>query len=161
MKYSAAVIRMQEHPEWIVFGAEWFSSKWGIPSQEYKLSMEQSLQTDQAFPQWYLCLCNGKIIAGAGVIENDFHDRKDLSPNICALYVEPEYRGQGIAGHLLEFICTHQHQKGIDTLYLLTDHIGFYEHYGWKFLCMVRAEGDDYDSRMYQRQYGENLNDHF
>lgn len=34
-------------------------------------------------PNWF--------IAGAGVIENDFHNRPDLTPNICALYVEEDY----------------------------------------------------------------------
>ena len=29
---------------------------------------------------WYLCLDDDKIIGGLGVIENDFHDRKDLTP---------------------------------------------------------------------------------
>lgn len=45
---------------------------------------------------------NGKIIGGCGVIENDFHDRPDLSPNVCAVYTEKDYRGNGIAGALLE-----------------------------------------------------------
>lgn len=33
-----------------------------------------------------------------GSIANDFHDRKDLTPNICAVYTEEAYRGRGIAG---------------------------------------------------------------
>ena len=40
-----------------------------------------------------------------GVIENDFHDRKDLAPNVCAVYVEQEYRRRGIAGKLLNDVC--------------------------------------------------------
>ena len=39
--------------------------------------------------------------AGAGVISNDFHNRRDLAPNLCALFVEPAYRRQGIARRLL------------------------------------------------------------
>lgn len=31
-----------------------------------------------------------------GSIANDFHDRKDLTPNICAVYTEEAYRGRGI-----------------------------------------------------------------
>lgn len=27
-----------------------------------------------------------KIAGGMGVIENDFHDRKDLAPNVCAVW---------------------------------------------------------------------------
>lgn len=33
--------------------------------------------------------------------------------------------------------------KGISPVYLVTDHIGFYEKYGWKFLCMVQEDGAD------------------
>ena len=53
-----------------------------------------------AVPQWYVVVQGDKIIAGLGVIENDFHDRKDLSPNVCAVYVEEAYRCRGIAGEM-------------------------------------------------------------
>ena len=72
---------------------------------------------------------------------NDFHGRKDLTPNVCALYVEPELRCRGIAGQLLAHICKDMAAKGIGTLYLVTEHTSFYERYGWEYLCMV--QGDD------------------
>ena len=53
---------------------------------------------------WYLCLDGGHIVGGLGVIEGDFHDRKDLAPNVCAVYTEKEYRCQGIAGRLLDIV---------------------------------------------------------
>ncbi len=40
------------------------------------------------------------IVAGLGVIENDFHNRKDLAPNVCAVYTEEDCRCKGIAGKL-------------------------------------------------------------
>ena len=39
--------------------------------------------------------------------------------------------------------------RGISPLYLVTDHIGFYERYGWDFLCMVQGEGEEEMTRMY------------
>lgn len=75
----------------------------------------------------------GRIIGGLGVIENDFHDRKDLSPNVCAVYTEEDRRGMGVAGALLNGVCADMKERGIDTLYLLTDHDSFYERYGWEF----------------------------
>jgi len=84
-----------------------------------------------------------------GVIENDFHNRKDLSPNICAVYTEEEYRNQGIAGNLLNMTVNDLGQKGINPVYLVTNHVGFYERYGWKFLCMVQGDGEPEMSRMY------------
>ena len=66
---------------------------------------------------WYLCLDKERIIGGLGVIENDFHDRKDLAPNVCALYTEPEYRCQGIAGQLLNIVVKDMKSKGINPIY--------------------------------------------
>ncbi len=70
---------------------------------------------------------------------NDFHDRKDLTPNICAVYVDGAYRNQGIAGEMLQFVCDDFMTKGIDTLYLVIDHTSFYERYGWEFFVWFEA----------------------
>lgn len=88
-------------------------------------------------------------MGGVGIIKNDFHNRKDLTPNICALYVEREHRGKGIAGCLLRKACEEMRERGIHTLYLLTDHTSFYERYGWEYLCMVQGDGEPELSRMY------------
>ena len=98
---------------------------------------------------WYLCLDGENIIGGMGVIENDFHDRKDLAPNVCAVYTVEEYRGQGIAGRLLNMVREDLYAKGVSPIYLVTDHIGFYERYGWEFLCMVQGDGEPDLTRMY------------
>ena len=84
-----------------------------------------------------------------GVIANDFHDRKDLTPNVCAVYTEEEYRRRGIAGHLLNMVVQDLRKKGISPVYLVTDHIGFYERYGREFLCMVQGDGEPDLTRMY------------
>ena len=39
--------------------------------------------------------------------------------------------------------------RGIDTLYLVTDHTTFYKRYGWEYYIDVRSDGEDHDSRMY------------
>ena len=136
---------LSRYPEWKDQAARWFHQKWGIPLVAYLESMDHCLEgTTLVFVTQ-----KETIIAGLGVIENDFHPRKDLAPNICAVFVEPEYRGRGIAGELLNFACRDMKDRGIGTLYLVTDHVGFYERYGWRFLCMVRGDGEDRDSRIY------------
>lgn len=129
--------------------AEWFHSKWGISKEAYLESMTESLAGAGAVPEWYVAIDGKRIIGGLGVIENDFHDRPDLTPNVCAVFVEPEYRGRGIAGALLDFVCADMKKRGIGILYLLTDHDSFYERYGWEYLCPARSDGEDTDSRMY------------
>ena len=116
--------------------------------EAYRESIRDCLGNETGVPQWYVVVRGNRIIAGCGVIENDFHERKDLTPNVCAVYVDEEYRNQGIAGFMLQYACDDMAAMGIGTLYLLTDHTGFYERYGWQFLCM--ACGNDGElSRMY------------
>ena len=117
--------------------------------EAYTESMEQCLLRKQAVPQWYIALEEETIIGGLGVIENDFHDRKDLTPNVCAVYTNEDKRRNGVAGALLDYVCKDMKEKGIDTLYLVTDHTSFYERYGWEFLCMVQGDGETELTRMY------------
>ena len=66
---------------------EWFGSKWKVPLEAYRESMSASFTKEKSIPQWYVAMEENQIIGGLGVIENDFHDRKDLCPNVCAVYV--------------------------------------------------------------------------
>ena len=68
---------------------------------------------------------------------------------MCVVYTEEEHRGKGIAGALLRMVVQDMKSKGITPLYLVTDHTGFYERYGWEFLCMVQGDGEPEMTRMY------------
>lgn len=152
MSYN--ILRLTDRPEMKDAMAHWFHEKWGIPLEAYLESMDACLTQENPVPQWYVALEGERIIGGLGVIENDFHDRKDLTPNVCAVYTEENRRCQGVAGALLNFVCTDMQEKGIDTLYLITDHTSFYERYGWKFLCMVQGDGEAEMTRMYIHKDG-------
>ena len=142
------ILPLRDAPALADEAAAWFSGRWGIPAAEYRESMERCLLRQGPVPQWYVVRDGGRLIAGAGVIENDFHDRKDLTPNLCALFVEPDRRCRGIAGRLLDFIRRDLGAAGVLRLYLVTDHTSFYERYGWTFLTMVTGD-DGLPERMY------------
>ena len=141
-------ITLREKTDIIDMAAEWFHSKWGVPKEAYLECMNAYLNKETEYG-WYLCLDGERIVAGMGVIENDFHDRKDLTPNVCAVYTEEEYRCKGIAGNLLNMVVEDLRSKEITPVYLVTDHTGFYERYGWEFLCMVQGDGEPEMTRMY------------
>lgn len=82
------------------------------------------------------------MIGGLGVIANDFHRRTDLTPNICAVHVEPRARGRGVARALIDRAC------------LITGHDCFYGHSGWKFYGMAE-ENDGGWIRMCVRRLNE------
>ena len=141
-------ITLREMPEWMLPAAEWFHNKWGVPTEAYLECMEAYLHNATEYG-WYLCLNNNQIVGGLGVIENDFHDRKDLIPNVCAVFTDPKFRCKGIAGYLLNMAVEDLRSKGISPVYLITDHTGFYERYGWEFLCMVQGDSEPDMTRMY------------
>lgn len=114
-----------------------------------RVSSMESYLNQQTEYGWYLCIDGDRSIGGLGVIENDFHDRIDLAPNVCAVYTEEEYRCQGIAGQLLDMVVKDLKAKGISPVYLITDHMSFYERYGWEFMCMVQGNDASDTSRMY------------
>ena len=68
---------------------------------------------------------------------------------ITNVAVRPDCRRRGVAGALLRYVVDDMRSAGIGTLYLLTDLCGFYERFGWEYLCGVRGDGEERLSRMY------------
>ena len=142
-------LTLRQCPELKNTAARWFHEKWSVPEEAYLECMEAYLSGETELG-WYLCTDeSGRIVGGMGVIENDFHERKDLSPNVCAVFTEPDCRNRGIAGRLLHTVVEDCRSKGISPLYLVTDHDSFYERYGWEFHCMVQCDGGEV-SRVYR-----------
>ena len=139
---------LREKPELKEAAAEWFHNKWGVPKEAYLECMTDYLENNTE-NGWYLCMQEDQIVGGLGVIDNDFHDRKDLSPNVCAVYTEEDHRKKGIAGKLLNLVVSDMKEKGISPLYLVTDHTGFYERYGWEFFCMAQGDDEHEMTRLY------------
>ena len=147
-KEEYTFLTLREQPALMDRAAGWFHSKWGVPEEAYLGCMRAYLNRETEYG-WYLCLSGEQIAGGLGIIENDFHDRKDLAPNVCAVYTEEAFRCRGIAGRLLNMAVEDMRTRGISPLYLVTDHTGFYERYGWEFLCMVQGDGEPELTRMY------------
>jgi len=153
MKNQYSIILINEHTEYLSLAVNCFHRWWGISLDVYQESMEASLIQGTMVPRWYIAVVKDKIIGGLGIVENDFHNRKDLAPNVCAVYVEKAYRNRGIAGNLLNRACCDMHQQGVNVLYLLTDHSSFYERYGWEYFCDAFGDGETKPSRIYIHQY--------
>ena len=130
------IISVREHPELageiIAFFQRHRATEDSMP--DYEDSIRSCLASDSPLPLWYVLRMDGKIIAGAGLITNDFISRMDLWPWLAALIVEEEYRGNALGGVLLQHAKACAAQLGFDRLYLATDHIGYYEKYGFAYL---------------------------
>ena len=137
---SNLIISVRDQPDYLERAVNYFSSKWKIEPELYRKSISDGISTAAPLPRWYLLLYNDEIIGSYGLIENDFMVRKDFTPWLCALYVEDDQRGQELGASLLKHGRSEAGRLGFSNVYLCTDHIGFYEKYGWEFLGLEESE---------------------
>ena len=125
--------------------------QWGIDKQTYLDSFNMCYKGKGIIPQWYMVTTdNGEFMACCGVIDNDFHQRKDLSPNIVALLVDKKHRHKGVARKLINYVLDDLASMRINDVWLITGHHHFYEKLGFNY-CGYVTEDDGGRIRMYHR----------
>lgn len=144
------IISIRENPEYKDKAVNYFSSTWSSVSRIiYEDSMTHSLTTSSPLPQWYLLEKDNEIIGSAGLITNDFISRMDLYPWLCGVFIEEKHRGHAYSSLLFEKAKEDSKSAGFSHLYLCTDHIGFYEKYGFHYIGQGYHPWGE-DSRIYQ-----------
>ncbi len=133
---NVRVISIKENPEYKDASIEYIQNIWANEKSRevYEDCITSCITTLNPLPQWYLLMDKNKIVGCAGLITNDFISRMDLYPWVSSLYIEKEYRGNAYGSILLERARSDAKKGGFSNLYLCTDHIGFYEHYGFEYI---------------------------
>lgn len=128
------ILSVRERPEMCDAAIAYFQEKWASEESRmvYEDCIRMSLKSESPLPEWYLMLDGERIIGCAGLISNDFISRMDLTPWLCALYIEEDCRGHAYGSLLLERAASDAAAKGYDKIYLCTDHVGYYEKYGFE-----------------------------
>jgi N-acetylglutamate synthase-like GNAT family acetyltransferase len=129
------IISIRQAPEYKDQAISYFQKCWkGVWPIIYEDCISHAIDSRSPLPQWYLLEKNHEIIGGAGLITNDFVSRMDLYPWICAVYIEEHHRGHAYGALLLEQAKTDARAGGFDSVFLCTDHIGYYEKYGFSYI---------------------------
>lgn len=69
---------------------------------------------------------------------------KERNPWLGYLYIDHEYRGQGLAKYLTEFAVTQAHEMGFENVYLYaSDETARYQHWGWQILQTLDFQGEE------------------
>src|SRR5690606_4498471 len=130
------IISVKEHPEYMDVAIQYFQSKWANEQSMmvYENCIKHCTDLSKPLPQWFLLLDGDNIIGCAGLITNDFISRMDLYPWFCSLFIEEDYRGNAYGTILLEEAKKTAKEGGFHYMYLCTEHIGYYEKYGFEYI---------------------------
>jgi len=144
------IISIRENPQYKDKAIAYFQKSWkSVLPVIYEDCIGHSILTKNPLPQWYLLEKEGELIGCAGLVTNDFNSRMDLYPWICAIFVDEEHRGNVYGSKLIEKAMEDAKQAGFDSVYLCTDHIGYYEKYGFEYIGQGYHPWGE-ESRIYQ-----------
>ncbi len=130
------IISVRENPDYTSKAIEYFQRIWASPAsmKVYEDSIKNSIDATNPLPQWYLLMEEDAVVGCAGLITNDFISRMDLYPWVCAIYIDENHRGNNYGSLLMEKAKTDAREGGFSNLYLCTDHVGYYEKYGFEHI---------------------------
>ncbi|EKD52449.1 MAG: GCN5-related N-acetyltransferase [uncultured bacterium] len=128
------IINMTDHLGGVEVGINYYHSKWGNEKNYRYLhdAITHSTNAQTGLPRFYLLMKGAEIVGCYGLVTNDFISRHDLYPWLAGLYVNENERGQALGNMMLSHGEVEAKKAGYSSLYLVTDHDGYYEKYGWK-----------------------------
>lgn len=144
------IISVRTNPQYKERAIAYLQQAWSEVSPViYENCIANCINAEQPLPQWYLLEHENKIIGCAGLVTNDFISRMDLYPWLCAVFIDEKHRGNNYGALLIEQAKKETKEFGFNYLNLCTDHIGYYEKYGFQYIGQGYHPWEE-ESRIYQ-----------
>lgn len=129
------IIDLSDRPEFKEQVTDWLWQAFGSEnSRDFFASVVQSSLSGADLPQTFIAL-EGETLAGTvGLWRCDLISRQDLTPWLAALYVDEEFRSQGLGQQLQAFVLEQSRRSGFREVYLYAEFTGYYERFGWQYI---------------------------
>ena len=151
MTAGATIVDLAAHPEYAEIVAFWVDREWAIFSKRSfaeTLARYRDTPGPGKLPITLVALVGGHPCGVASLREKDSFDwLPDICHWVCGVYVSPDRRGMGVAGHLCRALEVRAVQLGIHQLHLATEteqdslyhrlgyaEVGQTEHHGMNYL---------------------------
>lgn len=95
----------------------------------------------KSFPITLIAVIDGECVGTVSIFQNDLKTQSELTPWLASLYVNPYFRGRGIAKTLINKVQQIVKDLGFKELYLRTEHASeYYRRLGWEFVYKTHDE---------------------
>ncbi len=144
------IVNLSERPEFVDILAAWHYREWGdLYPAETQEGFKKDLLTclsPEAVPATFIAINNNVLLGSISILHKDMDIDELWSPWLGNLYVNPDYRQQGIGKqlihHLLAYCATHE----VKQLYLFTPASrSYYENLGWQVIQSLDYQGQKVD----------------
>lgn len=113
---------------------DWLGKQNNESKEEIIDTFQHSINT-KGLPQTYICMKNKKAVGMFQIAMcDDLNCRPNLYPWFINFYVDKAYRKQGVASYMLSTLPNIMKDLNIETIYLYTTHIDFYEKFNFELL---------------------------
>jgi GNAT superfamily N-acetyltransferase len=127
-----SIVSLKDSPEYKQSLMRYVEDNWRAVYKPFAGVVDEVFWSYKKFPKCYLLLKNSNIIGFYQLIERELIIRKDLTPWITCIFVDEQERGRRLGSKLLEHGRKSAGKLGYPKVYLTTDHIQFYEKFGFK-----------------------------
>ena len=128
------IVNVKEYQGGIESAIAYIHDKWGSRENYdfYRDAIVHSSEPGRRLPKFFLLLDGDEIVGCYGLVTNDFISRHDLYPWFACLFIDERKRGGELGKLLMDHAEKETRKAGFSSLYLTTDHDGYYERYGWR-----------------------------
>jgi GNAT superfamily N-acetyltransferase len=103
---------------------------------------ELRLSADSGFQQTFVLLINNRPAGTASLVAHDLQERPELTPWLAAVFVAPQFRGNGYAAHLIEAVEQAARAEAVKILWLFTNTAErVYSRAGWRTAEIFQLNG--------------------
>ena len=142
------IVTTAERPDLAPVVAAWL---WESFARARGRSFEEMLEavkasaTTSLMPRTFVLLVDEKPVGTASLAAQDLEERPDLTPWLAGVFVEPRWRGQGLAAYLIGAVEDECRKRSIPTLWLYTRTAeSVYARAQWRTVDTVMHNGKAY-----------------
>jgi tRNA (cmo5U34)-methyltransferase len=131
---------LEDFPHYRQALTDYVEKNWKPVFKSFTAVLNEISSREKELPRCYMMLKGDNIIGFYQLVEQELILRKDLSPWITCVFIDEKERGQRLSSQLLEHGRMVAGKLGYTKVYLTTDHIQFYEKFGFREIGLDQFE---------------------